>query len=202
MTTEELSKVDTILMAAQQRFGHYGLCKTTMNEIAEDIGMSKASLYYYYPDKEKLFEAVIEKEQGEFINDIQNLISESKDTKLLLNEYLKKRQQYGQKFQNLAKLKYDALMTPKACIEKLKNSFQEKETALIESILALGISKKDFREIDPKEYAEFIISIMQGLRLSAMKKINSTFSTEDYAALNIKMQMALDMVLKDIERIN
>jgi AcrR family transcriptional regulator len=46
----EDSKVTSIIEAARKRFSHYGLTKTTMNEIAADIGMSKASLYYYFPD--------------------------------------------------------------------------------------------------------------------------------------------------------
>lgn len=54
----EDSKVVIILEAARKRFAHFGISKTTMNEIAADIGMSKASLYYYFPDKEKLFVAL------------------------------------------------------------------------------------------------------------------------------------------------
>lgn len=64
--TEDSSKLDIILNAAQKRFGHYGLCKTTMNEIAADVGMGKASLYYYFPDKEAVFQAVIKKNRKSF----------------------------------------------------------------------------------------------------------------------------------------
>ena len=60
------NKTDLIIEAAQKRFGLYGVEKTSMREIANDLKLSKASLYYYFPDKESLYKAVVEKEQKEF----------------------------------------------------------------------------------------------------------------------------------------
>ncbi len=54
-------KRDTIIEGAIKRFIHYGINKTTMNEIAEDLSVSKPSLYYYFPDKNSLVLGVIEK---------------------------------------------------------------------------------------------------------------------------------------------
>ena len=70
----EDSKIVLILEAARKRFAHYGIAKTTMNEIAADIGMSKASLYYYFPDKERLFVAVVDKDIDEFVEAIEDII--------------------------------------------------------------------------------------------------------------------------------
>ncbi len=47
--TEEIS--EQILDAAENRFRTYGFGKTTMAEIAGDIGMSTANLYRYYENK-------------------------------------------------------------------------------------------------------------------------------------------------------
>ncbi len=44
-----------ILESAQRQFAHYGFSKVTMDEIAQEVGMGKASLYYYFPDKGKPF---------------------------------------------------------------------------------------------------------------------------------------------------
>src|SRR5690606_16924398 len=49
-----------IIEAAVRRFGHFGIAKTTMAEIAADLSMSKASLYYYFPDKNHLCAAALE----------------------------------------------------------------------------------------------------------------------------------------------
>jgi len=53
-------KRQEILDAAIFRFSHFGVAKTTMAEIASDLAISKASLYYYYTDRNSLFAAVFE----------------------------------------------------------------------------------------------------------------------------------------------
>src|SRR3954468_9394537 len=80
-------KIDIILDAAQKRFGHYGLSKTTMNEIAADIGMSKASLYYYFKDKESIFIAVADKEMLFFEKQLKQLIKNTPKARAMLSGY-------------------------------------------------------------------------------------------------------------------
>ena len=53
MEKEEEGKLEAILNAAQRMFGQYGLTKTTMTDIAKEVGMGKASLYYYFPTIKK-----------------------------------------------------------------------------------------------------------------------------------------------------
>src|ERR1700712_5501525 len=67
-------KREKILDAAHNRFLHYGYSKTTMNEIAGDISMSKALLYYYFPDKSELYTAVMRK----LANDYLKLLSDNR----------------------------------------------------------------------------------------------------------------------------
>ena len=54
-------KRELIIEGAIKRFIHFGINKTTMNEIAEDLSVSKPSLYYYFPDKSSLILGVVEK---------------------------------------------------------------------------------------------------------------------------------------------
>jgi len=54
-------KREQIIEGAIKRFSHFGIGKTTMNDIAEDLSVSKPSLYYYFPDKRSLIIGVIEK---------------------------------------------------------------------------------------------------------------------------------------------
>jgi AcrR family transcriptional regulator len=51
-----------IIDTARKIFSKYGFRKTTMEEIAQGIGKGKSSIYYYYPGKEEIYKAVIEKE--------------------------------------------------------------------------------------------------------------------------------------------
>ena len=65
-------KREKILDASYQRFLHYGYSKTTMNEIAGDLSMSKALLYYYFPDKSELYMAVMRKLASDYLKQLEN----------------------------------------------------------------------------------------------------------------------------------
>ena len=50
----------TILAAARDEFAEYGLGGARVDRIAERAGLNKRLIYYYFEDKEKLFQAVLE----------------------------------------------------------------------------------------------------------------------------------------------
>jgi len=64
-------KREKILEASYERFLHYGYSKTTMNEIAGDLSMSKALLYYYFPDKSQLYMAVMRKLAVDYLKKLE-----------------------------------------------------------------------------------------------------------------------------------
>src|ERR1700743_919670 len=74
-------KKEKILEAAYQQFLHYGYSKTTMNEIAGALSMSKALLYYYFPDKSQLYIAVTRKLAEDYLKTIREKISQISDLK-------------------------------------------------------------------------------------------------------------------------
>jgi AcrR family transcriptional regulator len=63
-TEERLRDADrsqnTILNAAKDEFAEHGLAGARMERIATRAGLNKRLIYYYFEDKEKLFQAVLE----------------------------------------------------------------------------------------------------------------------------------------------
>ncbi|MBX3587100.1 MAG: TetR/AcrR family transcriptional regulator [Ramlibacter sp.] len=51
---------NTILAAARDEFAEYGLGGARMDRIAERAGLNKRLIYYYFEDKERLFQSVLE----------------------------------------------------------------------------------------------------------------------------------------------
>ena len=95
--TSDISNERTrqIVLAAQKRMLQYGFSKVTMDEIAEDIGMKKASLYYYFPTKEDIFRSVIQNEHQEFIDAISALIEQTMPASEKLRLYVRQRVQHS-----------------------------------------------------------------------------------------------------------
>ena len=86
-TTEE-----KILAAARKVFTGKGMAGARMQDIADEAGINKAMLHYYFRDKDKLFEVIFLEEVNKFFPKI-NIIFESEaplfeKIELFVNEYI------------------------------------------------------------------------------------------------------------------
>jgi AcrR family transcriptional regulator len=161
---------NSILQAAQKRFGLYGFEKTSMHEIALDIGMSKGSIYYYYTDKEELYKAVVRIEQDEFLNALNDKVIQTDDPEKMLFEYVEMRLIYFRKLLNLGRFRLEEFAGMKSFLSDSATHFRTKELAFIQKIFKIGIEKKVFF-IDDKEFiAGLFLDVLKGLRIILMSK--------------------------------
>src|SRR6266496_3792324 len=65
LVDEETSKRRQILDGARKVFMDLGFDGASMGEIARSAGVSKGTLYVYFADKNRLFEAIVEEEAFE-----------------------------------------------------------------------------------------------------------------------------------------
>lgn len=166
-------KVDFILKSAQKRLGLYGYEKTTMREIAADISMSKASLYYYFPDKESLFKAVIENEQKEFSNLIERRIAEMIGADFMIMELVELRHTLFRKFLNLSKFRLADNHKMKPLLKDLYDRMRAIEIEILTTIFDKGKEAGIFQFEDAAEIAILFSDLLQGIRLMEMKSMSS-----------------------------
>jgi len=178
------NKEKLILEVAQKRFGQYGVEKISMQEIADNLKLSKASLYYYFPDKESLYKAVVEKEQAEFITRITERILSIKDPDLLLREYVNTRLSYFRTLLNLSRLRLEAYSDLKPVFRETMILFREKEKEIIIKIFNDGINKGVFFIDEPEKTASLFLDLLKGLRISVVNDKKTLFiEDEEYEKL-------------------
>ena len=163
-------KINAIIEIAQKLFGIFGFEKVTMHEIAEELNMSKASLYYYFHDKESLYIAVIEKEQGEFLSKITEQMVNIADPSEILREYAVKRLLFFHSLLNLGRLRSESFHNLKADINLVIHNFREKEKDIIIRILDKGTRSGTFSKIDTTGTADLYLDLLRGLRISIVDK--------------------------------
>ncbi|MEI8048722.1 MAG: TetR/AcrR family transcriptional regulator [Bacteroidota bacterium] len=164
------SKVEVILQAAQRRLGLYGYEKTTMKEIADDILMSKASLYYYFTDKDAIFKAVVEKEQKEFSTRIETKIAELDDPEEMVKVFIDQRMKYFREFMNLSKFRSTEPEQVKPLLKELFFRFRMEEQKLLVKILKIGKNSGLFHCENEELYADLFLNIVKGLRFSLIQQ--------------------------------
>jgi AcrR family transcriptional regulator len=65
-----------ILDAALQRFAHYGYRRTSMEDIAQIAGISRAALYLHFKNKEEVFRALAQQLHERAINAVETAASQ------------------------------------------------------------------------------------------------------------------------------
>ena len=70
---------DRILLKADALFMQYGVRSVSMDDIANNLGMSKKTLYQYYADKDELVEAVVDGHINEMQNDCMTVNQNAND---------------------------------------------------------------------------------------------------------------------------
>jgi TetR/AcrR family transcriptional regulator len=79
MSVKELNTEQQILEGAKKVFIIKGFDGARMQEIADEAGINKALLHYYYRSKDKLFEAVFRESLGTFIPKLGELFNSDLD---------------------------------------------------------------------------------------------------------------------------
>ncbi|EOR93467.1 Transcriptional regulator, TetR family [Arcticibacter svalbardensis MN12-7] len=171
-------KKDLIIDAALKRFAHFGLSKTTMTEIATDLSLSKALLYYYFPDKISLYSAVLQSIIENMDKELQKDVSCATNSQQALTICLDKRQDFIRKYYNLldfTKVTGSELPEGLACMfTKAKDS----EVTVLISVLEIGISAGEFEVSDLEETARLLKDALSGIYFTVLKRHTQAFFPE------------------------
>jgi TetR/AcrR family transcriptional regulator len=193
-------KEKAIIEAARNRFAHYGFSKVTMEEIAADVELGKASLYYYFPTKEDLFRAVITLEQNELKDNLELVIKSQKTASQKLHEYVELRMKFFQDLINLGTLSVHSYFDTKSIFKKLFIDFEKVELDLIKRIIDEGKKTNEFSPGLSDDTGLIFLHILQGLRCRVMKWAKAqTIDEETHNILKKEMSTATDIFINGIK---
>jgi len=141
----DLEVRNRILDKAAEHFLKFGFSKVTMSEIATDLGMSKKTLYTYFPGKEEMLGAIMESMQKETTAKIDALVADEsidfiEKLTLLIDASASYHTKVGGHF--LLDIQRTAPHVGKGCNEFL----QERVPNVISKLLEEGIQKQVFRD--------------------------------------------------------
>jgi AcrR family transcriptional regulator len=192
-------KTSLIISAAQKLFGIYGAEKTSMREIADDLHLSKASLYYYFPDKENLYRAVLEKEQAEFLETLEKDIRDNPDPAECLRRYALNRLSYFKYLVNLGRIGSGSFSDYKPLIANSFKVFREKEKKLVMEVLEKGKKNGQFKMHNTYDTASLFLEILRGLRsVFFNNKKFTSINDEEYKELIKRITAATDIYIKGL----
>lgn len=161
---EQDQKREVILEAALKRFSRYGLAKTTMGEIAGDLDMSKGSLYYYFPDKDRIYVAVIERIVSRCFADVSSFLEGPVTVQLVMDRYLALKERILQEYHFLFGVHEWVREKPGNLQRQVGELVQQAESRFLAAWMRKGIADGEISpQHDPEKTAEMLVHVLFGL---------------------------------------
>jgi AcrR family transcriptional regulator len=199
VTDQQDIKREKILDAAYERFLHYGYSKTTMNEIAGDISMSKALLYYYFPDKSELYIAVMRKLANDYIetlekhlfNGLQEIFTFQVNTH---HDFMVKNYNFFDYFRLNEQNLPDAIW-------EIVAQVKEAETRLLTNAIKTEAQNGHIRPVgNPEEIVELMLDALHGVRVGALIHKKTAFPRKEHLEeIHTKRLLLADIFIKGLK---
>lgn len=156
---EDSSTRQRLLHAALKCFAEHGYAGTSVQQIVDAAGLAKPALYYYFEDKSKIFESVVDSAHDERYQLMQAAAARGSSSEEKLTEILADVFEYARRNRELMRLTFATAFANtgdepgcSACREKGRRNF--------DFIKSLVIAGQQSGELDPSvEAAELAMGI-------------------------------------------
>ncbi len=152
-----------IIEAARELFAKYGYKKTTMEDIAHALRKGKSSLYYYFKNKEEIFQAVIELEKDILFTELNKVVDSDLSPKEKFKEYVITRMKTIHMLENYMKVLKDDALGVYDFFDKLRGKGEDEEAALLTRMLEEGLKDDSFQVKNVNMAAVAIAIALKGL---------------------------------------
>ena len=154
-----------IVESAQKYFSRFGFHKTTMEEIAKNIHKSKGVLYYYFENKEELFNEVLKQELGRIKTELSKITMSKNASLVILKEYTLRRLELLYKTVNYHETLRADFFEKYHFVKDVRDDFTEFERTQLTMMLNKGKDEGYLNVIDINSTVNVILMILSGIEI-------------------------------------
>jgi AcrR family transcriptional regulator len=169
MTKKEDVK-NKIGKAAMQCFAKFGLDKTTLGDIAKVVGLNKATLYYYYKNKEDIFLEIAVSEGEEYLAKLQQQTIRKKGIENQIWFYMLSRFNYYKNVLNMNRVSSETLNKILPKFFELYDSMMKQEKKFLSQLLEEATKKGELVKANSTKIASTLINLSDALKHSEEQK--------------------------------
>lgn len=187
-----------ILQAAAECFARFGFDKTTLDDIGRRAGLNKASLYYYFKNKEDIFIAVVLHETKSFIADVQSKTLAFPDVRRQIRFFLTERiRRYGEVI-HLTRLSVENMEKLEPMFDEVHKETRDTEITFLTMLLKRGVAENAFNfPLSSSEMAETLFFLSNSLKHETLRN-SGRFAGQspDFSATITHMEKLLQLILR------
>lgn len=146
---KKIEKTDILFRAALKVFAEYGYKKSTVEEIARELGMTKGNLYLYVKDKEDLYHKTISHALLQWQGKVAEAVARETDVRTQFTVLVLKALEYLRQNRHLRMvLSRDPDIFSLFSPDDPFGAINENSIHMIRSILERGMAEGAFRPVD------------------------------------------------------
>ena len=189
-------KLNNILEAALKIFARYGFKKTTVEDVAAALGMTKGNLYLYVLNKKDLYEKTVAQALRRWQNRVAEAVAREQDPSRQFMVLGRKAFEYLSQDHDLRQvLENDPSIFP---LSSAEDRFQEINRASIDmlaGVIQKGIDQGRFGRLDVPHVSEFLFSLY-------VMFIIKTYVKSEGLSTGLMFEQGLALILRGLENTN
>ncbi|KAA3610941.1 MAG: TetR/AcrR family transcriptional regulator [Calditrichaeota bacterium] len=197
---KEGSKKEQILDAAMQCFSRFGLQKSTMDDIAHVLGMKKASLYYYYKNKEAIFIDAIERDVLAAKAQMEKKLINTKTCTDKMHMYIDTMVDHFGNRKEFFELNLSTVVENNAIIQKIRSQINCSSIEFFSETIKEGIKSGEFAQGEHKSLGKLLHSFLEARRIEFLyNSLQDRNKEVDFQILKDDLLMTLDLALNGLK---
>lgn len=158
-----------ILQAALQLYLKHGLKKVTMDDVSKVIGKSRSSLYYYYKNRDEIFEAVMDALIGEVQDEIAAAVNKADSVQEKIRAFcltkVKTSEDKKDFFSSIeAGMDAEEISRHNRVMNDVHKRLIKSETSLLKRVFSTAVKNGEIRALQPKEQSTLIFILLSSIR--------------------------------------
>ncbi|MBC7625675.1 TetR/AcrR family transcriptional regulator [Ferruginibacter sp.] len=187
--------------SAMQCFKKFGLDKTTLDDIAKAVGFNKASLYYYYKNKEDIFIEVAIKEGEQYLELTQKKTLLKKGVENKVWFYMQSRFDYYKNVLNMNRVSSDTLNKILPKFFELYDAMMKQEKKFLSQVIKRAVENGELIKNNTDKIADVLINISDALKHSEEQKaILKNEDSVDYTQGISDMKFLVSLIFKGLKK--
>lgn len=198
---EREDRKSQILEAARRCLSRYGFEKMTMDDVGREVGLNKASLYYYYKNKDAIVTDVLTSEASQYIDALRAKVESVDGCSKRIQIYLVERFRISQRVVNLHNMSLRNFRQIRPLFRELHKKFRAEEVAFIGHILNYCITEGDFVKCDVDRVAKSIWAVAEAYKSEVIDNPEtSPDAPVDYTAIENDLVYTVSLIVNGLRK--
>lgn len=164
-----MDRREEIIAVAQDLIAQRGFQKTTMELIAQTIGMGKSSLYYYFSKKDDIFAEIIRRDSYQFKQELQQAVAGEESLKAKVQAFMVARIRHLVQLAELYSTLVDEYLDLYSFVEEIRDEFWLFQVDTIISLLKRGKEAGECVVDNSETAAILILTVIKGMEYRLLR---------------------------------